>query len=144
MKAIFRIFTTSAFGVCLLAACSSQQQGTENALATVAPPPQEALDNLNGKCGGENGVRVRPCPVKLTNASQKVVVTISGPGVASGSYLGSCYDFCSITILGHHKPTKWQIVPGASCGKAGLLFQGLTRGYIVVGNADLTIVNKSC
>lgn len=137
-----RILTTLSLSVLLVVACSSQQ--------VVAPSHSDAIPsswhipNRFAPCGGQNGVRVRPCPVKLTSPSQKVIVAISGPRVVSGSYLGSCYDVCSITLVHQSKPSKWSIVPGASCGRAGLDFQGLTRRYIVVGNAALTIINKSC
>lgn len=135
-----------AFAASVLTACATDQNSQPG--SAVMPPASEPLGASIApdfkKCGGQNGVRVRPCPVKLTSRSQKVVVTISGPGVVSGSYLGSCYEICTITLLHRHKYTKWQIIPGVSCGKAGLSFQGFNRNYIVVGSAALTIVNKSC
>lgn len=145
---IKRLSLSSAllFAVSLLAACATGQNSQPG--SGVVPPSSKTVGASTvpdfKNCGGQNGVRVRPCPVKLTSRSQKVIVTISGPGVVSGSYQGSCYEICTITILHRHKYTKWQIIPGVSCGKAGLLFQGFNRKYIVVGNAALTIVNKSC
>jgi hypothetical protein len=138
----FRIPVALVFGAFLLAACASQQPGMPSH-SGVVPPSWDAPSVRKG-CGVQNGVKVRPCPVKLTSPSQKVIVAISGPHVVSGSYLGSCYDICRITLVRHGKPKKWLIVPGASCGKAGLLFQGLNRHDILVGNAGLEIINKSC
>lgn len=142
MKRHFHALAISALAVWLFVACASQLQGAKSGLSDISASTG-SLSGLREKCGGQNGVRVRPCPVKLTSPSQKVIVAISGPGVVSGSYLGSCYDICSITRLEHHSK-EWQVVPGASCGEAGLLFQGINRRHILVGNADLTIINKSC
>ena len=143
MNPHFRAVTALVFGVFLLVACESRQPGVASP-PVVVPSLSGLPTGLNEKCGGENGVKVRPCPVKLTSNSQKVTVEISGPGVVSGSYLGSCYDVCSIVLVRHGKPVKWRITPGTSCGKSGLLFQGINRHDILVGNADLTIINKSC
>jgi hypothetical protein len=137
------ILTTLSLSVLLLEACAQQQFGAPYHLGVV-PSSRDSAGRLVKECWSQNGVKVRPCPVKLTSPSQKVSVTVSGPGVVSGSYLGSCYDVCSITLVRHGKPVRWRIVPGTSCGKAALLFQGLNRRYIVVGNAALTIINKSC
>jgi hypothetical protein len=137
------VLTALSLSVLLLEACAQQQFGAPSHLGAV-PSSRNSAGRLVKECWTQNGVKVRPCPVKLTSPSQKVIVEIRGPGVVSGTYEGSCYDVCTITLVHHGKPVRWSIVPGTSCGKAGLLFQGLNRGYIVVGNAGLTIINKSC
>jgi len=137
-----RVLTTLAL-IALLSACAQQQAGAPSHLGVV-PSSWDNPNGLGKKCGGQNGVRVLPCPVKLTSQSPKVTVEVSGPGVVSSGYLGSCYDVCSISLVRHGKPVKWRIVSGPSCGKLGLLFQGMNRHNILVGNAALTIVNRNC
>jgi hypothetical protein len=139
---------TLTLAAAILAGCGggqSQQSGAAipTALKTAGSLNDVTHDTDFGQCGGEHGVRVRPCPVTFTEPKQKIYVTVSGPGVVSSGNYGGCGGVCSFHLV-KGDFTKWELAPTATCGKVIMLFGGDRANYTLVGNAHLRVINKSC
>jgi hypothetical protein len=103
-----------------------------------------------GACVGTGGVKVRPCPVTLTEQSPQVDVYISGPGVVTSAVktnkknLSGCGNVCGV---GQDFPSdylEWLVSAGSKCGKAKIDFYGYNQGGATVGIGHLKVINKDC
>ena len=99
-------------------------------------------------CGGTGGVKVTPCPLRLTSQTRHVVVTVSGPGVVN-SYLDGLnfcvkHQLCYLAERVGSSQTKWRISSGPACGNADIQFSGVNASAQEVGDAFLMVTNKYC
>lgn len=144
----FRLTVALGLGISLLAGCGADAQFG----SALGDQSRSMLRPDSGPCGGNHGVRVTPCPVKLTRATRDtgVTVTVSGPGVTNWSaFVAGCASssnqaICSVAQLGQ---TTWRISSNANCGTAEAEFDGGSyngTGIHAVGAGFLKIVNKYC
>ena len=139
-------------GLSVLAACASSQPFYQTGSA-VAPSAQRvgspaSVTPAKG-CGGVHGVKVAPCPIRLTrHTTSGIVVTVSGPGVVNSALgtIKSCYSgqTCYYAERYGTSPTQWLITSGGYCGRAILEFMGENVRGKSVGYAFLEIANKYC
>jgi hypothetical protein len=144
--------TAAVASLSLLAACTSGQPVSQGGLG-VAPPavgassPAEIAPNKD--CGGTGGVKVEPCPVRLTRHTKAgIVVTVSGPGVAN-SYLGKingCFGskLCYNAEREGSSQVQWRISSGRACGGADVEFNGVNASGGKVGYFFLRVSNRYC
>jgi hypothetical protein len=139
----------------VLTACATAPQASQ-APTQVVPPasrPNVAapVKAKGGICYGTVGVEASPCPVKLTKKDKgSVIVTIEGPGVAIATPIASdCVgsgSVCNVSRYGS-EPTEFVIssVIGENvCGKAWVVFEGLTASGGAIGTATVEVINKYC
>src|SRR5215469_14978672 len=88
------IFLAPIVGLSALVACSPGQQASQGGAAPGLMSGSAALIP-DKDCGFVGGVKVLPCPIRLTRYTKTgIVVTVSGPAVVN-SYLGrinSCFN----------------------------------------------------
>jgi hypothetical protein len=100
-------------------------------------------------CGGTGGVKVKPCPIRLTRHTKAgVVVTVSGPGVVN-SYLGKlngCFNgkLCYNAEREGSSQVRWRITSGRACGGADVEFDGVNASGGQVGYFFLRVSNRYC
>jgi hypothetical protein len=136
-------------GLSLLAACASSQSLSPTG-SSGAPSAQQvsspAITPDKG-CGGAYGVKVQPCPIRLTDKSG-IVVTVTGPKVVNSDLgnIQSCYSghICYYAERVAGSQTQWLITPGQRCGGAILEFTGANAHGKQVGYAFLEIANRHC
>jgi hypothetical protein len=136
----------------LLAACTGGQPVSQGNLG-VAPlavgAGLPALITPDKDCGGTGGVKVKPCPVRLTRHTKAgIVVTVSGPGVIN-SYLGKlngCFSgkLCYNAEREGSSQVQWRITSGRACGGADVEFDGVNASGGQVGYFFLRVSNRYC
>jgi hypothetical protein len=133
----------------LFAACSSAQPVSQAGSAVVPPALGAGAIRPDKDCGGAHGVKVTPCPIRLTRRNKAgVVVTVSGPGVVN-SYLGqlnACFNgkICYNAQREGSSQVQWRISPGLACGSADIEFIGVNGSDQKVGYTFLKSTNKYC
>src|SRR5580658_6751982 len=143
---------TSVLGILLIGLVSCGAQA--NSLAPYAPP--SALHGLSlgirpdgSDCGGSAGVKVRPCPAKLTKKRPTVYVRVSGPNVVNSAIKtnsknqSGCGDVCEVGQYSSD-PLKYDVAAGSKCGTAALSFYGYNQSGGTVGIGKLKVINKDC
>jgi predicted small lipoprotein YifL len=139
-------------GVSVLAACGSGQPFYPPG-SGVAPPAQRVSSpssiTPDKGCGGVHGVKVTPCPIRLSRHTKSgIVVTVSGPRVVSSALgtIQSCYSGYNCYNVARYgsSQTQWLITSGSYCGGAILEFEGENARGRHVGYAFLEIANKYC
>lgn len=143
----------AVLGSCsVLAACGSGQPFYE-AGSAVAPSARgvssSALITPDKGCGGVHGVKVTPCPIRLTKHTKSgIIVTVSGPRVVNSALgrIQSCYSGYTCYNVGREggSQTQWLITSGRYCGRAILEFMGENARGKGVGYAFLEIANRYC
>jgi hypothetical protein len=138
-----------AFGLTLLPACASGQQGSQSGSPVVPSTHRVGPSSIVPDrffCGGTGGVSVTPCPVKLTKKTRKtgVVVTVGGPGVAeTGIYYNACYPRCSLAPVTVYS-LQYVVTSGLYCGKGRVGFNAVKANGQPVGDGYLEVENKYC
>jgi hypothetical protein len=139
----------------LLTACASTQQSMQTQ-AGMVPQPSRAtihpsLRAPKSFCYGTEGVEAMPCPVKLNKKDKgTVTVSVEGPGVVYVVPIASdCVGSASVCNLSRDgsEPTQFVIssVRGENlCGRAWVVFEGVTASGGAVGTATVDVVNKYC
>jgi hypothetical protein len=127
----------------ILAACNSAQQMSQPG-GGLAP----AVSPANG-CRGSGGVKVTPCPVRLTRQTKAgIVVTVSGPNVVNSylDQLNGCFSHknCYNAEREGSSQTQWRITSGEVCGAANVEFDGVDVHGTEVGHAVLKVLNDFC
>ncbi len=150
-----RTFVSLTVSVAFLSACASTQQGSQ---AQTGMMPQSSRASLHPSlrtpksfCYGTQGVEATPCPVKLNKKDQgTVTVGVEGPGVVYVVPIASdCNGSGSVCNLSRDgsEPTQFVIssVRGQNvCGKAWVVFEGVTASGGAVGTATVDVVNRYC
>jgi hypothetical protein len=131
-------------GLSVLAACTSAQQVSQSDAGGLAPAISPARD-----CGGTAGVKVTPCPIRLTKHTKAgIVVTVSGPHVVNSylTQLNGCFGdkFCYNAQREGSSSTQWRITSGKDCGGADVGFDGVDGQGAEVGHASLKVSNRYC
>jgi hypothetical protein len=136
--------------VAILTGCSGSLNSP--ALSAPAAAPQKLLSRTQPDaeaCGGSGGVKVRPCPVKLTKNQQMVEVTVSGPNVVNSAIKtnsknrSGCGYICSVGQFTSDS-LNYYVSAGTKCGTVGLSFYGYNQSGGTVGIGKLKVVNKDC
>lgn len=140
---MFQRILVAAASLSVLAGCAQTQvpsQANTAAASRVSPDKD---------CGGAYGVKVSPCPLRLTRHTKSgFVVTVSGPHVIN-SYLGRL-NFCIGDKLCYNaeregsSQVQWRITSGRDCGNADVEFVGVDENDHEVGYAFLDLKNKYC
>lgn len=100
-------------------------------------------------CRGTGGVRVMPCPVRLTrHTKQGVLLTVTGPGVVN-SYLdelNGCFSgkLCYNIERDGSSQIQWRLTSGKACGGASIEFDGVGASGREVGHFFLRVSNSYC
>ncbi len=135
----------------ILAACA-QGQSISQTGSGIAPAmlgaglPAIAPDK---GCHGTGGVKVTPCPIRLTRRTkQGILVTVSGPGVVN-SYLdklNGCFSgkLCYNIQREGSSQVQWRVTPGTACGGASIEFDGVNVSGGEVGHFFLRVSNRYC
>jgi hypothetical protein len=150
-----RTFVSVLVGATLLTACSSTQQSTQTQAGMVPQSPRASvkpsLRTPQSFCYGTEGVEATPCPVKLNKKDKgTVTVSVDGPGVVYVVPIASdCIGSGSVCNLSRDgsEPTQFVIssVRGENrCGRAWVVFEGVTASGSAVGTATVDVVNKYC
>jgi len=130
-------------GLFLLGGCTSvvpTQQGQQQLPEAIQPDKD---------CAGAGGVRVTPCPVRLTkHTKQGVVITVKGRHVADSAIgtINSCFsghNCYNAERLGSSR-TQWLITSGTACGGADVEFDATNSHGGKVGFYFLRVSNKYC
>lgn len=101
-------------------------------------------------CAGTHGVRVRPCPVVLNEATkQGIVVSVEGRRVADskiGGKFAGCFndEKCYNAQRVSGSRTQWLITSGPACGDALPKFKGLGSHDPRVGFYYVEVSNEYC
>lgn len=136
-----KIAILAALAVCALAACSSAQPVSQPAIPALLQPDKN--------CGSTHGVKVAPCPIRLTRHTKSgIIVTVSGPGVTS-SYLGelnACFSgkLCYYAERVGSSETEWLFTSGKACGGADVELYGVNASGQKIGYAFLKLTNRYC
>jgi hypothetical protein len=141
----------AAAGLFVLSACTQGQQGPQagSAVPQAGGPSHSSAIMPAKDCGGTGGVKVTPCPVRLTRHTKPgIVVTVSGPGVVN-SYLGKingCFSghLCYNLEREGSSETQWRITSGPYCGRADVEFDGVNASGQRVGYFFLGLRNRYC
>ncbi len=138
----------------LLTACSAtQSMQTQPGMVPQSPRASlsPSLRAPKSFCYGPEGVEATPCPVKLNKKDKgTVTVSVEGPGVVYVVPIASdCVGSASVCNLSRDgsEPTQFVIssVRGENlCGKAWVVFEGVTATGGAVGTATFDVVNKYC
>lgn len=149
-----RTFALLAGASCLFTACATGQVAqTGDAMVPSASHVAVAtsVKRAGGICYGTFGVEATPCPVKLTKKDGgSVVVTIGGPGVVIAVPIASdCVGSASVCNLTRDGSALTQFVISSTkgsnlCGKAYVVFEGLTASEAAIGTATVQVINKYC
>ena len=149
----FKTFGAIAGIVLFMSGCAASQQGSQ-AGGSIVPPSRQTTSSLAAPhhalgCYGAFGVKVKPCPAKLTSKDGgNVSVTVSGPGVAIAVIIASdCIgsgSVCNIVQTGYTQFDASSVVGINQCGTAYVVFEGLTASLSPIGTTTLKVVNKYC
>lgn len=140
------LVTIGAFVGVIVAACGGQQVTQSGVLSPKQGSFARAIPNADD-CGGTGRVRVKPCPVTLTNKKSQVVVVVSGPKVDDSAVVDTACMKKKICGVGQYTsvPVKWWVSGGPKCGSGVIRFYGYddaTGG--TVGIANLKVISKVC
>ena len=147
-----RALGTISVGVVFLSACASQQQNSSAGAAILPPALRTAASPAKRRvlgCYGTLGVEATPCPVRLrTKNGGSVTVFVSGPQVALSAVIASdCVgpgSVCNVTQTGYLQYDISSIPGKNTCGKAYVVFEGLTAKEAPVGTATAKVINRDC
>ncbi len=138
--------------ICLLAGCNSGPSASHAGFSAVPPTQQEQMPSTirpDKGCGGTGGVRVTPCPVRLTKHTEDgIIVTVKGRHVADSEigHIYSCYNghTCYVADRVVGSGTEWKILSGPSCGGAIVEFDAMNAHASEIGEFFLKVNNKYC
>jgi hypothetical protein len=94
-------------------------------------------------------VKVKPCPAKLNKKdSGSVDVSVSGPGVVFAvviaSDCGGSSTICNVVQTGYTTFDVSSLQGVDRCGRAWVVFEGLSASESPIGTATLEVVNRYC
>jgi hypothetical protein len=138
----------------LLPACTTAQPASQ----PMSIPPAASSSGLlplvkadRGICYGTLGVEATPCPVKLKKKNDgTVIVTVGGPGVVIATPIASdCAGSGSVCDVSRDGSQLTQFVISSTkgenvCGKAYVVFEGLTASESPIGTATVEVINRYC
>jgi len=147
-----RALAAISVSVVFLSACASGQQSSSAGAAIVPAASRTAVSPAKHRvlgCYGTLGVEATPCPVRLTTKNGgSVTVSVSGPNVALSAVIASdCVgpgSVCNVTQIGYLQYDISSIPGKNKCGKAYVVFEGLTAKEVPVGTATVKVINYDC